>query len=159
MTLMAGERLLIQSNCKEAKVKNGDIVEVASWDDTGAIKLKGGRQLPAYFRQFTYGYAITSHAAQGKTVDHGFLILGDEGMKAANLRQAYVSNSRFRMSQTIFTTDKKAAFAAMANPAERMLAMELPAIKREKMAPVAAEDPEINLWFQQTPGQRTGIKV
>ena len=80
-------------------------------------------------------------------------------MKAANLRQANVSNSRFRMSQTIFTTDKKAAFAAMANPAERMLAMELPAIKREKMAPVAAEDPEINLWFQQTPGQRTGIKV
>ena len=159
MTLMAGERLLIQSNCKEAKVKNGDIVEVASWDETGAIRLKDGRQLPAYFRQFTYGYASTSHAAQGKTVDHGFLILGDEGMKAANLRQAYVSNSRFRLSQTIFTTDKKAAFTAMATPAERMLAMELPSVKPEKIAPVVAEDPEINLWFQQTPGQRTGIKV
>jgi conjugative relaxase-like TrwC/TraI family protein len=159
MTLMAGERLLIQSNCKEAKVKNGDIVEVVSWDETGAIKLKDGRQLPAYFRQFTYGYASTSHAAQGKTVDHGFLILGDEGMKAANLRQAYVSNSRFRMSQTIFTTDKKAAFTAMATPAERMLAMELPAVKPEKIAPVMAEDLEVNLWFQQTPGQRTGIKV
>jgi len=118
MTLMAGERLLIQSNCKEAKVKNGDIVEVASWDETGAIRLKDGRQLPAYFRQFTYGYASTSHAAQGKTVDHGFLILGDEGMKAANLRQAYVSNSRFRLSQTIFTTDKNAAFTAMATPEE-----------------------------------------
>jgi conjugative relaxase-like TrwC/TraI family protein len=159
MTLMAGERLLIQSNCKEAKVKNGDIVEIASWDDTGAIKLKDGRQLPAYFRQFTYGYASTSHAAQGKTVDHGFLILGDEGMKAANLRQAYVSNSRFRQNQTIFTTDKKAAFTAMATPAERMLAMELPAAKTEKIAPAATEDPEINLWFQQTPGQRTRIKV
>ena len=159
MTLMAGERLLIQSNCKEAKVKNGDIVQVASWDKTGAIKLKDGRQLPTYFRQFTYGYASTSHAAQGKTVDHGFLILGDEGMKAANLRQAYVSNSRFRLSQTIFTTDKKAAFTAMATPAERMLAMELPAVKPEKIAPAIAEDPEINLWFQQTPGQRTGIKV
>jgi conjugative relaxase-like TrwC/TraI family protein len=159
MTLMAGERLLIQSNCKEAKVKNGDIVEVASWDETGAIKLKDGRQLPAYFRQFTYGYASTSHAAQGKTVDHGFLILGDEGMKAANLRQAYVSNSRFRLSQTIFTTDKKAAFIAMATPAERMLAMELPSVKPEKIKPVVAEDPEINLWFQQRPGQRTGIKV
>lgn len=159
MTLMAGERLLIQSNCKEAKVKNGDIVEVASWDETGALKLKDGRQLPAYFRQFTYGYASTSHAAQGKTVDHGFLILGDEGMKAANLRQAYVSNSRFRQSQTIFTTDKKAAFIAMATPAERMLAMELPAVKSEKIAPAATEDPEINLWFQPSPGQRTGVKV
>jgi hypothetical protein len=159
ITLMAGERLLIQSNCKEAKVKNGDIVEVASWDDTGAIKLKDGRQLPAHFRQFTYGYASTSHAAQGKTVDHGFLILGDEGMKASNLRQAYVSNSRFRLSQTIFTTNKKAAFTAMATPGERMLAMELPPVKSEKIAPAATEDPEINLWFHPSPGQRIGIKV
>jgi hypothetical protein len=47
----------------------------------------------------------------------------------------------------------------MATPAERMLAMELLAIKPEKIKPVVADDPEINLWFQQTPGQRTGIKV
>ncbi len=94
MELMAGERLLIRANCAEAKVRNGDIVEVAGWDESGVIRLKDGRQLPAYFRQFTYGYASTSHAAQGKTVDHGLLILGEEGMKAADLKQAYVSNSR-----------------------------------------------------------------
>jgi hypothetical protein len=63
------------------------------------------------------------------------------------------------LSQTIFTTDKKTAFTAMATPAERMLAMELPAVKPEKIAPAIAEDPEINLWFQPSPGQRTGIKV
>jgi hypothetical protein len=40
-----------------------------------------------------------------------------------------------------------------------MLAMELPSVKPEKIKPVVAEDPEINLWFQQRPGQRTGIKV
>src|ERR1700761_2567407 len=55
-------------------------------------------------------YATTSHAAQGKTVDHGILILGEKGFRAANLKQAYVSNSRFRKSQTIFTNDKETAY-------------------------------------------------
>ena len=159
LDFMEGERLLIRANCSEAKLRNGDIVEVAGWDDSGVIHLKDGRQVPAYFRQFTHGYASTSHAAQGKTVDHGILILGEEGMKAADLKQAYVSNSRFRQSQTIFTTDKPAAYAAMSSPADRMLATELAGPKPEKSAPVSTDDPEINLWFQQPPGQRTGIKV
>ena len=109
---MAGDRLLIRANCTAANVRNGDIVEVADWDDSGVIRLKDGRQLPAYFRQFAYGYASTSHAAQGKTVDHGLLVLGEEGMKAADLKQAYVSNSRFRQSQSIFTTDKMSVRSA-----------------------------------------------
>jgi ATP-dependent exoDNAse (exonuclease V) alpha subunit len=159
LELMAGERLLIRANCVEAKVRNGDIVEVADWDESGVIRLKDGRQLPTHFRQFTYGYASTSHAAQGKTVDHGLLILGEEGMKAADLKQAYVSNSRFRQSQTIFTTDKMAAYTAMASPADRMLAMELPAAKPKKIAPTLTDDSEINLWFQQSPGQRIRTKV
>jgi conjugative relaxase-like TrwC/TraI family protein len=159
LELMAGEHLLIRANCAEAKVRNGDIVEVAGWDESGVIRLKDGRQLPAYFRQFTYGYASTSHAAQGKTVDHGLLILGEEGMKAADLKQAYVSNSRFRQSQSIFTTDKMAAYAAMASPADRMLATELPVGTPEKLSPTPTEEPEINLWFQRSPGQRAGIKV
>jgi ATP-dependent exoDNAse (exonuclease V) alpha subunit len=159
LDLMEGERLLIRANCPEAKLRNGDRVEVVGWDDSGAIQLKDGRQLPASFRQFTYGYASTSHAAQGKTVDHGVLILGEEGMKAADLKQAYVSNSRFRQSQTIFTTDKIAAYAAMSSPADRMLATELPTTKPQNAAPALTDDPEINLWFQPSPGQSTGIKV
>jgi hypothetical protein len=46
----------------------------------------------------TYGYASTSHAAQGKTVDHGFLILGDEGMKgrqsATSLREQFTVSAK-----------------------------------------------------------------
>lgn len=120
-----GEKLLMRCNLKESKIQNGDNAEVSGFGDDGAILLKDGRFLPSGFRQFTYGYASTSHAAQGKTVDCGILIIGEEGIRAANLKQAYVSNSRFRENQTIFTTDKAAAKDAMATEADRLLAMEL----------------------------------
>jgi len=92
--------------------------------DDGTLALRDGRTIPNHFRQFTHGYASTSHAAQGKTVDHGILLLGEKGVRAADLKQAYVSNSRFRDSQTIFTVNKQAAFDSMAADSERPLALE-----------------------------------
>jgi len=40
-------------------------------------------------------------------------------------RQAYVSNSRFRESQMIFTSSKQAAREAMMRPADRKLVLEM----------------------------------
>jgi hypothetical protein len=110
---------------KPAGLKNGDLVEVAGFADDGAIQLQDGRTIPPWFRQFAHGYASTSHSAQGKTVDRGILIMADEGIAAGNLKQAYVSNSRFRESQMIYTTDLKAARASMQRPGDRRLASEL----------------------------------
>jgi ATP-dependent exoDNAse (exonuclease V) alpha subunit len=125
ISVASGEKLLMQGNLKAAKIKNGDIVEVAGFDPDGSIRLKDGRVLPRTFRQYTHGYATTSHAAQGRTVDRGILILGDAGIRAANLQQAYVSNSRFRERQTTYTTNLKAAKNSMANDNDRKLAHEL----------------------------------
>jgi protein-tyrosine-phosphatase len=125
IAVASGERLLIRGNLKARKIKNGDIVEIVGFDADGSIRLKDGRSLPGSFRQYTHGYATTSHAAQGKTVDRGILILGEAGIRAANLQQAYVSNSRFRDTQTIYTMDRKAAKDAMANAFDRKLAHEL----------------------------------
>lgn len=120
-----GDRLLIRANLKPACLKNGDTVIVSGFTPEGGIACTDGRVLPGSFRQFSHGYASTSHASQGKTVDHSILLLGDEGIAAANLKQAYVSNSRFRISQIIYTTDKAAAIAAMERPGQRKLALEL----------------------------------
>jgi conjugative relaxase-like TrwC/TraI family protein len=125
ISVASGERLLIQGNLKAMKIKNGDIVEVSGFDPDGSIRLKDGRALPRSFRQYTHGYATTSHAAQGRTVDRGILILGEAGIRAADLQQAYVSNSRFRERQTIYTTGLKAAKDAMASDSDRKLAHEL----------------------------------
>jgi hypothetical protein len=119
-----GEKLLVRSNFAPGRLKNGDLVTVDEVKGDGCVVLRDGRTIPAHFRQFTHGYATTSHAAQGKTVDHGILVLGEKGYQAANLKQAYVSNSRFRHSQTIFTVDKLTAFEGMATDAERPLAAE-----------------------------------
>ncbi len=120
-----GDRLLIRANLKDARLKNGDMPEVAGFAADGGITLKDGRVVPPAFRQFSHGYATTSHSSQGKTVDRGLLLMAEAGIAAGNLKQAYVSNSRFRFSQMIYTTDWKAARDAMMRPADRKLATEL----------------------------------
>ncbi len=124
LPVASGERLLLRANLKSSRLKNGDLVEVARLLPDGTIHLQDGRTIPPHFRQFTHGYATTSHSAQGKTVDHGILLMGEAGLRAGNLPQAYVSNSRFRLSQVIFTTDKAAARAAFARPGDRELVTE-----------------------------------
>ena len=120
-----GDRLLVRTNLKMQGLRNGDLVEVTGFAADGAIRLKDGGSLPAWFRHFTHGYATTSHAAQGKTIDRGLVIMADAGLDAGNLKQAYVSNSRFRLSQAIYTTDRCAARAAMMRAEDRKLALEL----------------------------------
>ncbi len=98
----------------------------------GSLALNDGRTIPATFKQFAYGYANTSHAAQGKTVDRGILIMGEKAIQAGDLRQGYVSNSRFEHSQAIYTTNLPAAKEAMATEKERKLALDL--VGRRKTA-------------------------
>jgi hypothetical protein len=141
-----GERLLIRANLPSADLRNGDIVEVSGFAHDGAIRLRDTRVIPAWFRELSHGYATTSHASQGRTVDRGILLMADEGIAAANLKQAYVSNSRFRVSQAIYTTDKAAAREAMMRPNDRLLAMELPAAPENSSLPVYSHQP----GFRQT---------
>ena len=152
--------MLVRGNLKAAGLRNGDLVEVAGFREDGAVALKDGRCLPPWFRQFAHGYATTSHAAQGKTVDRGILLMADSGIEAGNLKQAYVSNSRFRESQMIFTSSKWASVASfflsridvlldpmiekMPDPADRKLALEMAsrAVPDEE-APRAAPRPTL----------------
>jgi len=66
------------------------------------------------FRQFVRGYAVTSYASQGKTVD--YVLFSDSAVRAAtNDQQWYVTISRGRKGVRIFSTDK--AQFAKASPA------------------------------------------
>ena len=140
MPVAVGDRLLVRANLKAAELRNGDLVEVAGFREDGSIALKDGRNLPYWFRQFAHGYATTSHAAQGKTVDRGILVMAHQGIAAGNLKQAYVSNSRFRESQVIYTTDRREAREAMMRPDDRKLASEM-------TAAAGSEDAALRLRF------------
>lgn len=125
IAVAVGDRLQMRANLKTAGLKNGDMAEVAGFGADGGIVLRDGRSIPPTFRQFSHGYATTSHSSQGKTVDRGLLLMADAGIASGNLKQAYVSNSRFRESQMIYTTDSDAARESMMRPADRKLATEL----------------------------------
>ena len=66
-----------------------------------------------------------SHASQGKSIDRGIVLMADDGIRAANLKQAYVSHSRFEESHMTYTTDRTAAMKAMSRPQDRELAIEM----------------------------------
>ncbi len=161
--VLGGERLLIRANLKEAKLHNGEIVEVAGFKRDGSLVLKDKRVIPPQIRRFTYGYATTSHASQGKSIDRGIVLMAADGIKAANLKQASVSHSRFEESHTTYTSDMTAAMKAMARLQDRELAIELAdeRIRRWKIfarltqqAEVWAESRKQALATRQSQGSR-----
>ena len=127
LDLCSGDKLQLKANgnaSRGEKLANGEIVGVAAVLETGAIKLADGRVLPATYRQFNRGYAVTSYGSQGKTVDH--VLFADAAVRAAtNAQQWYVTISRGRKGITIFTSDKEQLRRAVARAGDRELALDL----------------------------------
>ena len=90
-----GDKLLLTANRREAdlRITNGEIVMVDRVDSQKRVHLTDGRVLPADFRQFTHGYAVTAHRSQGKSVDS--VIISADGMQKELF---YVAASRGRES-------------------------------------------------------------
>jgi hypothetical protein len=100
-----GDRILIRANDRKAGVLNGEILSVQRIE-RGVLHFSDGRSLDtAKFRDLTHGFAVTSHAAQSKTVDH--VIVAAERLDA---KAAYVACSRGRHTCTVHTPDKEALF-------------------------------------------------
>ena len=90
----------------------------------GRIRLTDGRVLQKDYRQFVRGFAITSYASQGKTVDH--VLFSDSAIKAAtNQQQWYVTISRGRKGIQIFTSDKVQLRENILRSGNRELAIDL----------------------------------
>ena len=74
--------------------------------------------------KFVRGYAVTSYAAQGKTVD--YVLFSDSAVKAAtNEQQWYVTISRGRKGVKIFTADKIQLRQNIAHSGHRTLALDM----------------------------------
>ena len=96
-----GDKLLMMGNRKEPgfRATNGELTTVRSVE-RGVINLEDGRRVPANYREFTHGYAVTAHRSQGKTVDH--VIVSADVMKQELF---YVAASRGREGISIVTSD------------------------------------------------------
>ncbi len=109
LQLSRGDKLQLKANANAIdgkRLMNGELVTVKRVKADGSIRLDDGRILPPEYRQFVRGYAVTSYASQGKTVD--YVLFSDSCIKAAtNAQQWYVTISRGRRGVKIFTTDKE----------------------------------------------------
>ena len=99
--IAAGDKLLLMGNRKEPgfRATNGELMTVRSVE-RGIIGLEDGRSVPANYREFTHGYAVTAHRSQGKTVDK--VIISADAMKQELF---YVAASRGREDIAIVTSD------------------------------------------------------
>ncbi len=135
----AGDRLLITANRRKTgfQATNGEVATVEKVDKTGRIWLADGRVLPANFRHFAFGYAVTAHRSQGKTVDS--VIISGDGMQKELF---YVAASRGRKSILVVTSDKELLSESVGRSSARRSASELARIMptREK-EPIPAPTP------------------
>ena len=86
--------------------------------------LTDDRVIPSSYNTFTHGYAVTSHAAQGKTVDAVFVVASAHSLPAVHREQFYVSISRGRDQCHVFTDDKDLLRAHVTDSSARLAAIE-----------------------------------
>jgi conjugative relaxase-like TrwC/TraI family protein len=131
LKVAAGDKLLLQSNWRK-KFVNGELVEVKAIQGDSVV-LADGRVIPENYRTFTHGYAVTSHAAQGKTVDEVLVVASSRSLPAINQQQFYVSISRGRDACRVFTDDAEMLRSHVTRSSARLAAVEVvPPVHRQK---------------------------
>jgi len=148
-TLAIGDRIQFRAPDKALKVANGEFASVVGLNAQNAtLQLDGGREVKAGFSRLhhiDYGYASTSHAAQGATVDR--VIVNVDSMRSAQLvnqKQFYVSLSRAREEARIYTDDTEALRRAVARAPEKSIALEVVKTQNTEELP-QAEQPTMRL--------------
>jgi conjugative relaxase-like TrwC/TraI family protein len=126
-----GDRLQLKFNGKSKEdlpIANGELVTVRRVATDGSLTIEDDRltvkTLSPQQRLFNRGYAVTSYASQGKTVDT--VLVADAGCRAAtNRNQWYVSISRGRKRVIVFTENKAELRASIEQSGDRGLALEM----------------------------------
>lgn len=157
LEIAPGDRLQLKFNGKSREgsaVTNGELVTVRALRRDGALVVedeRGDRKtLAATQRLFNRGYAVTSYAAQGKTVDT--VLLADAANRAAtNVKQWYVAISRGRKRVVVFTSDKAALREHVQQFGTRALALDLQAEAPRPSAELTRERLGENqpMWLQR----------
>jgi ATP-dependent exoDNAse (exonuclease V) alpha subunit len=115
---------------RSLKVANGEFATITALDAAQAtLRLDSKREISAPLAQLQHidhGYASTSHAAQGATVDR--VIVNVDTMRSdrlVNARQLYVSISRARLDVQLYTNDLQALHRSVARDPHKANALEV----------------------------------
>lgn len=124
-----GDRIRVTANGRDLdghRLNNGSLYTVEKIARDGSLVLNNGFRLDRHFEHADYGYAVTSHAAQGMTTD--VVLVAQSGLisaGASDAKQFYVSVSRGRKEVRIYTDDVEALRENVAREREREMAMEM----------------------------------
>ncbi len=137
------------------RLNNGQALKIVSINKKGNIVAqhptsKKLYQLPRTFGHIDYGYCLTSHASQGKTVDEIFIYQPASTFPATDLKQFYVSVSRGRDKVHLYTDDKETLIGHASNMRSRQSGLELVGLK-EAFKDIAAKKDAYPLTRQSRP--------
>ncbi|MDP0495332.1 MAG: MobF family relaxase [Verrucomicrobiota bacterium JB024] len=147
IALARGDRLQLKFNGHSVDGKplvNGELVTVARIFKNGHLSVvddRGVRKtLAANQRLANLGYAVTSYASQGKTVDT-VLFSDSQNRAATDRRQWYVTISRARRKIKIYTADKESLRENLLRSGDEPLAMDLESTSPRKDVAVKSPPP------------------
>lgn len=128
-----GDKLMITRNGfdrQKQRLDSGLVFEVVSVSRKNGIVLQNPKgkihhHIDSDFGNIAYAHCVTSHKAQGKTVDDIFIAQPVATFPATNAKQFYVSVSRAREKVRIYTDDKEALLDYALKQGDRTGAMEL----------------------------------
>ncbi|WP_082838941.1 AAA family ATPase [Gemmata sp. SH-PL17] len=125
-----GDRVRVTSNCRtrdgKHRLDNGALYTVRGFTPKGDVVIDHGWVVGANNGvHLTHGYAVTSHASQGKTVDKVFVGLSSQSLPAMSQRSLYVAATRGRDEVMLFTDSKKELVAIAQKPDDPLSAVDL----------------------------------
>ncbi|MGD0816185.1 MAG: MobF family relaxase [Verrucomicrobiota bacterium] len=154
MEICEGDRLRITGNGRTADkhpLNNKSVYTVDYFDHDGRIVLENGWKIDRDFKHLDYGYTLTSHAAQGKTVDWVFVAQSAQlSSCASDLKQFYVSTSRGRKGVKLYVDDLELLEENVSRRRERPMATEM--LRGDMESEEAAE-------FQAESGESNEMKI
>jgi hypothetical protein len=98
-----GDKILIRANARSLGLINGQVLTVGKIESDGSLHKREGISVPATFKQWTHGYVVTSHKAQGRTYER--VVVAAARLDA---KSSYVACSRGRELCSVHTPDKAA---------------------------------------------------
>jgi conjugative relaxase-like TrwC/TraI family protein len=136
--LAVGDKIRITAGGKtkdgKHRLSNGSHLTVEGFTPRGDLVVDHGWVIDREFGHLTHGYATTSHASQGDTVDKVFVAIASESIPATNQRTAYVALTRGREQARIFTDDKLDLLKAISKADDPMSATNLEESAKQKAA-------------------------
>jgi len=129
-TISVGDRLQWREPDNRRRIANGAYATIRRLNDRNIeLKFDKGRTVSMPLsdaRKVDLGYASTSHASQGSTVDRVILnIDSTRSVDLVNIRQWYVSSSRSEFDVRVYTDNLQGMRRAVARTQEKEIALDV----------------------------------